>query len=145
MPLPPSYKCPVCPKEKQRGHIGEHVITHSLEELKPYISNIKDVIQTGVHPEVMCSGHSYVLCINTKQGFEKGFIKHRRHVCTHNYSNWISSIDKTTSVVNDLNLLSIQEVVNICKTNKIRGYSQKKKEDIIALILKHLTEKKNTK
>ena len=139
MPLPPSYKCPVCPKERQRGHIGDHVVSHSLEELTPFIINSTEVKETGAHPEVLCSGHKYVLCIETKLGFEKGKIKHKRHECSHNYSKWIGNIKQDKSV-EDLSSLSMQAVINICKSNNIRGYSQKKKDEIIALILKHRSE-----
>ena len=54
MPLPPSYKCPVCQKEKQRGLIGDHVVTHSLDELRPHIVNLKEVEKKGMHPEILC-------------------------------------------------------------------------------------------
>jgi len=138
MPLPPSYKCPVCTKERQRGHIGDHVVSHSLEELTPYIINSTEVRETGAHPEVLCSGHKYVLCINNKQGYEKDKIKHKRHTCKNDYSEWIAKETKEAELTN----LSMQAVINICKKNNIRGYSQKKKDEIIGLILKHRTESK---
>lgn len=139
MPLPPSYKCPVCLKERQRGHIGGHVVTHSLDELSPFIINTADVKGKGAHPEVLCSGHKYVLCINTKQGFEKNKIKHTSHVCEINYSNLINKIVQP-SATDDLSDLSMQKLVDLCKIKNIRGYSQKKRDVIIGMIKKHDAE-----
>jgi len=144
MPLPPSYKCPVCQKEKQRGHIGNHVVTHSIEELSPFIINSADVKGKGAHPEVLCSGHKYVLCINTKQGFEKSKPKHINHVCQISYSNLINKIVQPLPT-DDLQEMSMQKLVDICKIKNIRGYSQKKRDVIIAMIKKHDEEQPEPK
>lgn len=137
MPLPPSYQCPVCQKERQRGHIGDHVVSHTLDELKPFIVNSKEVIEKGAHPEVLCSGHSYILCIKSKLGFEKGFIKHKRHTCDNDYKSLIVAPVKTAGKPLDMNLMTMQQVLDICRKKNLRGYSHKKKEEIIEIILEH--------
>lgn len=133
MPLPPSYKCPVCQKEKQRGLIGDHVVTHSLDEIRPYIVNLKE-FKKGSHPEVICSGHTYIICYNKKQGFEKGKPKHLKHIC---------AIDKPVIISNakekdvDMSSMTMNQVLDICRKKNVRGYSHKSKEEIIELILEH--------
>lgn len=138
MPLPPRYKCPVCQKELQRGHIGDHVISHTFEELRPYIINLTEISEKGTHPEVLCSGHTYIVCTKTKQCFEKGFIKHKRHECKSDYRGLVPSANTKPQ---DMQSMTMQQVLDVCRSKNLRGYSHKKKEEIIELILEH---EKNT-
>lgn len=143
MPLPPSYKCPVCQKERQRGLLGEHLVQHTKEELTPFIINL-DVCakEANWHPQIICSGHTYILCKNNKVGFEEGFKLHKTHICTQDYSDWTSvhkkpTKDKTNKLYNKTNKLynkTMKEVIDICKEKKITGYSGKRKFEIIKMI-----------
>jgi hypothetical protein len=134
MPLPPSYKCPVCQKEKQRGLIGDHVVTHSLDEIRPYIVNLKEVEKKGVHPEVICSGHTYIICYNKKQGFEKGKPKHIKHICSTAKPQIITNPKENDA---DMSSMTMNQVLDICRKKNVRGYSHKSKEEIIELIIEH--------
>ena len=137
MPLPPSYKCPVCQKEKQRGLIGDHVVTHSLDELRPHIVNLKEVEKKGMHPEILCSGHTYIICYNKKQGFEKGKPKHMKHVCAIVKPSNIEAKEKEKEKDIDMSSMTMNQVLDICRKKNVRGYSHKSKEEIIELIIQH--------
>ena len=84
----PTYACPVCENVRpQRGAVGKHLLTHTIQELEPYIVNKHEIISTGAHPEIRVEDTIYKLCINEHIGFEKGKNIDTKHTCTHNYNN----------------------------------------------------------
>jgi hypothetical protein len=71
-------------------------------------------------------------------GFEEGFKLHKTHVCTHDYSNWVTQDKKPANHKSDtLFNKTMKEVIDICKAKKITGHSGKRKFEIIKMIEEH--------
>ena len=100
MPPPPNYNCPVCKKGFQRGHLGRHIITHEKKELIEYVTNTDSVASPNWHPEFDCSGHTYIICPISKEGFEKDKLLHKKHACKNDYSAWLILSPENTIVEN---------------------------------------------
>jgi hypothetical protein len=82
----PTYACPVCENVRpQRGAVGRHLLTHTIQELEPHIANKQEIISTGAHPEIRVENTIYKLCITEGIGFEKGKNIDTKHECEHDY------------------------------------------------------------
>jgi hypothetical protein len=84
----PTYACPVCENVRpQRGAVGKHLLTHTIQELEPHIANREAIVNNGAHPEIHVEDTIYKLCITGRIGFEKGKSLDTKHVCTHTYNH----------------------------------------------------------
>lgn len=84
----PTYACPVCENVRpQRGAVGKHLLTHTIQELEPHIANREAIVNDGAHPEIHVEDTIYKLCITERIGFEKGKSLDSKHVCAHTYTH----------------------------------------------------------
>ena len=135
--MPPScYNCPVCKKRFQQGHLGKHLLRYSPNELQPYITNYDRIKSEGEHPEILCDGRTYVICPNTKTAFEKvgGKLEKEHKTCVHKYNNYdIQNISKIET--NEYSPMRKDALISLCKAKGIDGYSSKKHDDIVQLLV----------
>ena len=96
--MPPFYyDCPKCKKRYQQGQLGKHILRYTNVDLAPYIINLDKIEQFGVHPEINCSGRTYVICPKSLTAFEKvgGKLEKNHANCVHKYFDYVIKIKQT--------------------------------------------------
>ena len=98
----PTYACPVCENVRpQRGAVGKHLLTHTIQELEPHIANKQEIINCGAHPEIRVENTIYKLCITEGIGFEKGKNIDTKHTCIHKYNDVFGEVAVEEAVVEE--------------------------------------------
>ena len=91
----PTHACPVCENVRpQRGAVGKHLLTHTIQELEPHITNKQEIINCGAHPEIRVENTIYKLCITERIGFEKGKNIDTKHTCSHKYNSVFGEVEE---------------------------------------------------
>lgn len=96
--MPPFYyDCPKCKKRYQQGQLGKHILRYTNVDLAPYIINLDNIEKFGVHPEINCSGRTYVICPKSLTAFEKvgGKLEKNHANCVHKYFDYVIKIKQT--------------------------------------------------
>jgi hypothetical protein len=166
--MPPFYyDCPICNKKFQQGQLGKHLLRYKPDEINPYISNLDKVEMSGAHPEILCSGRTYVFCPKSNTAYEKvgGKLEKNHSQCKHKYNDIIKSPvihqkqeqeqqdqthkhkhnqedreqkqDQPDKPVNTYSLLNKDKLINLCKAKGLIGYSGKKHSELVSLLTEH--------
>lgn len=156
--MPPFYyDCPICKKKHQQGQLGKHILRYSQAELYNYVSNLDKITTTGAHPEILCSGRTYVLCPKSNTAYEKvgGKLEKNHSNCAHKYYEFAiapnsqkehdqeqpkQELDKEQEPAPPTNEYTSQnkdKLISLCKLKGIIGYSGKKHNALVDLLIDH--------